>query len=119
METIYLSGPMTDFENLNKEAFQKAKLFLEENGYKVINPFSIANILDKQGKQEYKDYLAHDIYALNKCDKIALLPQWNESVGARIEIVFAIACKIPIIDAITLNPITNLNLEFKIVYNEK
>jgi len=102
---------MSGYENLNREAFDKAEKLLCENGYLTINPHT--TICDRAANPDNKNYLANDIFHLNKCDMLAVLPNWNESIGSRIKVGFAIACKIPIICADTLKPL-NLNLEFKI-----
>ncbi|EJH4138871.1 DUF4406 domain-containing protein, partial [Escherichia coli] len=35
---IYIAGPMTGYENFNREAFHKAEEALKQEGHTVLNP---------------------------------------------------------------------------------
>lgn len=99
---IYLSGPMTGIENLNAEAFNEAEKKLKNEGHKVINPIQLATELDTEFYYEsklipsYKDYLLNDIHHISFCDKLVLLPGWEQSKGAKAEKAIAEAIGIEI-----------------------
>lgn len=87
---LYLSGPMTGWPNLNREAFAKAAKALRKKGYRVINPPE----LDKNNPQRsWEGCLRRDITELMKCDKIATLPKWTKSRGATLEVYIGKALK--------------------------
>ncbi len=79
MRTIYISGPMTGYENYNQEAFAAAEKELKRD-YVVINP---AKNSIEDGS--WVDYMRMDIKQLMDADCIYMLKGWNESRGARLE----------------------------------
>ena len=85
MKTIYISGPMTGIEKLNREAFENAERFLRECGYFPINPHRFPE------QETYDDYLMIDIEMIAMAaDAIALLPGWEKSNGAKKELKAAL-----------------------------
>lgn len=96
---IYISGPMTNMPNDNKEAFFAAQSFLENHGYKPINPHVLSAKLESElGRQPfYSEYLKQDFKALLDCQGIYVLAGWHRSPGALREIEVAKACAIPIV----------------------
>lgn len=82
---VYLSGPMTGYEDFNFPAFNYATKMLEEVGFVVENPADKGII---EG-WTWADYLKYDIAALITCEKVALLPGWECSRGARFEVLVA------------------------------
>jgi len=88
-KTIYISGKITDLDiNVAKDNFKKAEEFVESEmpHFKPINPFDVC-----EQKPEYKwiDYMRADIKALVDCDAILMLPDWNTSDGAKLELQIA------------------------------
>ena len=79
---LYLSGPMTGIENLNREAFRCAAVSLRGAGYTVVCPHELN--VDQQGLS-WHAYMKRDVQALAGCDGVALLPNWESSRGAVIE----------------------------------
>lgn len=86
---IYLSGPITGIENGNRTAFARAAAMLQQAGYMVKNPH---DIFCEPAPQDHNQLLAYwqramraDIRALVDCDRIAMLPGWEKSEGARLE----------------------------------
>lgn len=82
---LYLSGPITGVENY-KQAFMEAeqKLLSLDDDIKIVNP----------AKWEYPDYKWADymilgIDELRFSDGIVMLPGWEKSKGAQIELLFA------------------------------
>ena len=78
---VYVSGPMTGYDDLNYPAFQMAATQLRALGYTVISPHEI----NPQEGVCYEDCMRADIAALLLCDAIALLPGHEKSKGAAIE----------------------------------
>lgn len=83
--TVYISGPMTGIDNLNRELFNEAERLLRECGENPINPHNFP-------KQEtYDDYLMIDLEMIAMAaDAIALLPGWEKSPGAKKELKAAL-----------------------------
>ena len=80
MTRIYISGPMTGLPDNNFPSFHSAAAALRACGYEVVNPAEIdpgvsADIVGKR--------------ALCDCDVLALLPGWQDSDGANLELHLA------------------------------
>ena len=85
MSKTYISGPMTGLPDYNFPAFSAAASILREQGHEVINPAEI----NADGGKSWEEYLKADIKALCDCDVIALLPGWEKSKGAHLELHIA------------------------------
>jgi hypothetical protein len=84
----YLAGPMTGYENFNIPAFKAAKETLEKKGFKIELPVDIES--QKEGWL-WGDYLAEDIRIIcNDCEGMILLPEWEGSRGAKLELAAAL-----------------------------
>lgn len=83
MTTLYLAGPMTGIEDYNYPAFHAAAAQLREAGYVVVNPAE--NFAGDQSLP-WETYLRTAICQVTECDGIALLPGWQESKGAKLEV---------------------------------
>lgn len=89
---IYLSGPMTGIEDLNRVEFAKYEKLLSSHGHEVINPHKVGESIAKieDGAEiSYNTYMRHDIRELAICDIVALLPGYWNSKGCSIEIKVA------------------------------
>jgi hypothetical protein len=85
---VYVSGPMSGLPNLNFEAFHRAAASLRASGYEVVNPAELTT--DKAAAWE--DCLRVDLIAmLHRCNRIAMLPGWEHSRGAKLELHVATA----------------------------
>lgn len=92
---LYISGPITGKPNKNIEQFNTLADKLRTLGYEVLNPFD----LDQEGfnpEQCWFKYLKRDLKELLSCDALCLLPGWEESKGARLEVVVAIQLELPL-----------------------
>ena len=85
MKTIYVSGPMTGMPDLNFPAFHTAARMLREQGHQVRNPAEVGEQLGLQ----WEDYMRKDLRLLCDCDAIYLLPGWEKSKGAHLELHIA------------------------------
>ncbi|MGZ9667514.1 DUF4406 domain-containing protein [Pseudomonas sp. GNP014] len=82
---LYLAGPMTGFEDFNFPAFNKMAADLRARGYVVENPAE-QGVVDGA---EWADYMAYDLTRLGLCGQVAVLPGWENSKGARLEVHIA------------------------------
>ena len=84
---VYISGQITGKENYKHE-FEYASDKLIADGYKVVNP---AYIDDVMPNASYEDYMKADMLLLGMCDTIYMLKGWEKSCGANREYGFALA----------------------------
>lgn len=84
---VYVSGPMTGIKDNNEPAFNRATAALRRKGYKVVNPAEY----DKSGQLlSWADCLRRDLTLMcEKCSSVALLPGWEKSRGATLEVYVA------------------------------
>lgn len=82
---VYISGPMTGYEDYNRSAFMEAEKDLTDAGYEVFNPGAI--IVDEDFN--LKNIAIIDLVSLCECDGIYMLDGWEQSKGARAEYAVA------------------------------
>lgn len=80
---LYLSGPITGNPNYVAD-FAKWASFLAGKGYDVFNPAELG-----EGLPDWHSYLKRDIPYLVKCDGVFVMPGWEGSKGAQLEIDLA------------------------------
>lgn len=93
---VYLSGPMTGLPDYNKPAFFRAAAELRCYGHEVINPAEHESLAKGTA---WADYIRKDLVLLAQCDAIALLPGWQNSRGARLEVYIALNLGMTCLDA--------------------
>jgi hypothetical protein len=81
----YISGPMTGRPELNFPAFHAAAAALRAQGFDVVNPAE----LNTDPKAGWHACMRQDIKALCDCNLLVLLPGWEDSKGAHIELNLA------------------------------
>lgn len=94
---VYISGKIGEevLSEATRQKFASAEKFLKAKGYKVFNPTTSGygtiaeNTAKANGTTFYREILLLDIMALQQCDIICLLPDWDESPGAKAELYFA------------------------------
>ena len=84
---LYVIGPVTGRENLNREAFEDARAKLEQAGYMVWTPHDIV-----PPDADHEDAMRLSIRTLLHLDGVAMLDGWDESQGALLENRVATAC---------------------------
>lgn len=95
-KVVYCCGPMSGKAEWNFPVFYSACAKLEKQGYKAINPAALdeasgynlarLQLLTPDEFQVFlKGAMKRDLDALQQCDAIALLPEWESSKGARAE----------------------------------
>ena len=92
MKRVYISGGITGVENY-KESFSKKQTELEKNGFEVINPALLGNIMPKSASWE--EYMIICVDLLCMCDYICMLCGWEKSEGAKAELKFSALNNIP------------------------
>lgn len=105
---VYLSGPMTGIPGYNFPAFRFAAEVMRGQGYEVVSPIETDGG-DTSKPREY--YLRIDIEHLLCVDAVAVLPGWQESEGARLEVQIAKAIGLPILNAENGQPYTETVLQ--------
>ncbi|MGK0686882.1 DUF4406 domain-containing protein [Serratia marcescens] len=80
---VFISGPMTGIENYNRDVFHHEASQLRHIGFTVLNPAIFPDGL------EHHQYLAMTLVMLEQADAIYLLDGWENSVGAKAEVIRA------------------------------
>jgi hypothetical protein len=96
----------------NFPAFDRAAKDLRGRGHEVWSPAE--NDVEKDGFDPATDqprgmphYMARDLPAVCMADAVAVLPGWEKSRGATLEVHVARALDKPVLDAQTLEPVTD------------
>lgn len=80
---VYLSGPMTGYDEHNYPAFDRAAETLRANGHEVLNPAETAGGSIHLPRETF---LEIDIGYVRAADALVLLPGWANSEGAKLEV---------------------------------
>lgn len=90
---IYVSGPMRGLPEYNYPAFHDAAAVLRGRGHQVLNPAETAG-----GATDlpYTTYLRIDVGYVQAADAVAVLPGWQDSKGALLEVHIAHALEKPV-----------------------
>lgn len=107
MTRVYLSGPMTGYQDLNFPVFNAEAARLRALGHEVINPAEI----NPDSTKSWRECMRADIKALCDCDILALLPGWEHSKGAHLELHIAHRVGIRIVAARDLGAATSTTIE--------
>jgi hypothetical protein len=110
---IYLAGPMRGYPLFNFPAFELAATHLRKLGFEVWSPAE--NDVEVDGFDPAKPgncaktmshYMQRDLPAVCNADAVALLPGWQKSEGANLEVYVARKLGKHIVDAETLQPVS-------------
>lgn len=77
---VYLSGPMSGIPDNNFPAFHEWAARLRAQGYDVVSPAEI------QEAETWELCLRADLREMCNCEAIALMPGWENSKGANLEL---------------------------------
>lgn len=121
LKKVYISGPMSDVENLNFEEFEKAEVKMKSFGFEVYNPHKFFELETKEFHESLKGlsknetwikYMKVDlIKMLKECEFVLALNNWERSRGATLELFIAKSLGMPVIHHETYE---ELNVSFKI-----
>lgn len=81
---VYVSGPMTGLPEYNYPAFRVAERLLRRAGHEVINP--ARGMVDGW---TWTDYARRGVQDVCQAQAVALLPGWEASQGAQLEVAVA------------------------------
>lgn len=86
---VYIAGPMTGIEHFNYPAFDAAEVALNERGLSTLNPVQ-SEMENTTGEPQAWDwYMRHALRMVTQADAICLLPGWQQSKGAQLEVTVA------------------------------
>lgn len=89
---LYIAGPMTGYPDENRATFHAAHAELQSAGYICMNP--ALNGLPRTAPWHH--HMRRDYSMLIACAGVALLPGWERSRGARLEVAWADALQMPV-----------------------
>lgn len=78
---VYISGPMSGYENYNFGEFNRVAYSLRSLGHSVVNPADFG----AKENQNWRDCLIRDLNALGHCDVLIQLDGHEASKGACLE----------------------------------
>jgi hypothetical protein len=99
---VYIAGPMTDIPHLNRRAFNEAESLLRCNGYHPINPVRFTEAVGYDFEStEIPERIVEaikrmEIDSIYACDAVYLLKGWENSPGARDELMKALSLSLRI-----------------------
>lgn len=107
MKNVYLSGPIAGRPGGNESVFRTVASYLESQGFSVDVPHDITPFLhggecpkgyrSEGARHAAACHLRNDLLKmLRHTDEVWMLPEWESSVGARLELQVATACGIPV-----------------------
>ncbi|MGL5280669.1 MAG: DUF4406 domain-containing protein [Plesiomonas shigelloides] len=83
---IYIAGPMTGYENFNREEFNSAAKRISDAGNVALNPAILPDGLTQA------EYMSICLQMVQISDVVVMLKGWLKSEGARIEHDLAKKC---------------------------
>lgn len=92
IRTAYLAGPMRGYVNYNYPLFNAAAKRLRALGYKIENPADTdAEVQERANAAEHplSVYMERDLADVARSDAVFVLPGWEKSQGAMIEVTVA------------------------------
>lgn len=90
---LYVVGPVTGRDNLNREAFDEAARALREAGHFPSIPHR-----NVPPDAPWSAAMKRSVRAMLRCEGVARLPDWRSSRGARIESKLALDVGMPVKD---------------------
>jgi hypothetical protein len=100
---IYISGPMTGIPQFNYPEFFRVANALRELGHFVINPAETNGLTVEEALRDVEAnprswdyYMRKDVMSVSSVDALCLLPGWQNSKGARLEVTVAKSLGLPI-----------------------
>ena len=96
-ESVYIAGPMAGVEDFNYPLFNAVAADLRKNHFQVENPAEFGEFDEDDtpvggnasGPMRAR-YMERDLPIVASCDAILLLPNWEQSKGANMELLTAL-----------------------------
>lgn len=88
---VYISGPVTGRPRRNEPAFRRAAERIRAAGHEPLVPHDVV----PDGVDDWHEAMRHCLVWLPTCDAVAMLDGWENSEGARVELMAARACGLP------------------------
>lgn len=95
--TLYVAGPMSGLPDYNYPAFVKAGAALLRAGYDVLNPVDSEDDPARPEPTPWEWYMRKALDMVLRADGVAVLPGWECSRGARLEVDLAHALRLPVL----------------------
>src|ERR1041385_5525529 len=111
---LYLAGGMTGYPEKNFPMFHKVAAQLRRKRHTVWSPaeadisIGFDPVMNFDNKQ-MGYFMKYELPIVCSSDAVAVLPGWEKSLGANLEVHVARICNIPVVDALTLKPVKKLN----------
>jgi nucleoside 2-deoxyribosyltransferase len=118
---VYLAGPMRGYPDYNYPAFHKAAEWLRSEGFIVWSPAEHEPPKPTHADPAWAETLwmrsiiREDLDALMGCDTIALLPNWEKSIGASVEWAVAYWAKLNMYELVDTG--SDYSLRFMTAYD--
>ena len=93
---LYLAGPMTGRPEYNYPLFRQTAQEWRKCGWDVLDP---SEKFGGRTDLPYEVYIKASIIDVLACDAIAVLPDWEDSKGAALEVHIGRALRYPVYDA--------------------
>lgn len=101
--SCYLAGPMTGLPEFNQHAFRVCAQTLRASGWTVLSPLEMDNEegIDLDGTEgnetfDFRSAMSRDLKAVCEVDAVIVMPGWEQSTGARLEVYVALAVDTPV-----------------------
>ena len=107
-DTVYIAGPMSGLPGYNYPAFNDAAKRFEDMGWRVFNPATNPhpdNLDQMDPDQARAHFMAVDIPMVLQSDAVAVLPGWENSKGATLEVAIGRMLQLRILDAVTMEEV--------------
>jgi hypothetical protein len=101
---VYICGPITGTPQGNNKTFERTATWYRNRGFLVINPHEVADSFAND-IPEYKIMRSELAEIAVHVDFIALLPEWEKSRGALVEIATGIISGIPFVKAFSFEKV--------------
>jgi hypothetical protein len=108
---------MTGYEEYNFPLFRKYAQWLRQHGYEVVSPEELES-LETGPRKSWEYYLKRDLRELLTCDAVAVLPGWESSRGATLEVYVGWRLGFSIFDARDFVLLDVSKYDFSKVQNE-
>lgn len=99
MTTVYLSGPMSGYDDWNAPAFTEVRETLRSQGLTVLCPAEMSSHGTFPRTHEARpQHMRRDVEKVLEADEVVVLAGWEKSRGACLEVAIALEIGIPVWD---------------------